>query len=90
MVGDGLDLRQIEWGQPHGGAYQNTFRCLARRLLEYLILPQGHTFRMLMFHRLKQQVQRRDVFVIILPDFSVFQHAHDHGKVLFIRRRFLM
>ena len=90
MVGDGLDLRQIEWGQPHGGAYQNTFRCLARRLLEYLILPQGHTFRMLMFHRLKQQVQRRDVFVIILPDFSVFQHAHDHGKVLFILRRFLV
>ena len=30
MVGDGFDLRQIEWGQPHGGAYQNTFRCLAR------------------------------------------------------------
>ena len=58
MVGDGLDLRQIEWGQPHGGAYQNTFRCLARRLLEYLILPQGHTFRTLMFHRLKQQIQR--------------------------------
>ena len=33
MIGDGLDLRQIEWGQPHGGAYQNTFRCLARNEL---------------------------------------------------------
>ena len=58
MVGDSLDLRQVEGSQPHGGAHQNAFRCLARRLLEYLILPQGHTFRTLMFHRLKQQIQR--------------------------------
>ena len=31
MVRDRLDLRQIEWGQPHSGAHQNAFRCLARR-----------------------------------------------------------
>ena len=90
MVGDSLDLRQVEGSQPHSGADQDAFCRLAGGLLEYLILPQGHTFRMLMLHRLKQQVQRRDVFVIILPDFSVFQHAHDHGKVLFICRRFLV
>ena len=90
MVRDRLDLWQVEGRQPHSGADQDAFCRLAGGLLEYLILPQGHTFRMLMFHRLKQQVQRRDVFVIILPDFSVFQHAHDHGKVLFILRRFLV
>jgi len=43
-----------------------------------------------MFHRLKQQVQRRDVFVIILSDFSVFQHAHDHGEILLVLRGLLV
>ena len=89
MVGDGLDLRQIEWGQPHGGAYQNTFRCLARRLLENLILPQGNTFRVLILHCPEQQIQWGDILVIVLLHFGIFQHTHHHGKILLIFRRFL-
>ena len=42
MVGDSFDLRQIEGCQPHSGRHQNAFRCLARSLLENLILPQGN------------------------------------------------
>lgn len=90
MVGDGLDLRQIEWGQPHSGAHQNAFRCLACRLLKYPVLPQRDALRIFIFHRLKQQVQRRDILVIVLLHFGIFQHTHHHGKILLILRGLLV
>ena len=89
MVGDSFDLRQIEGCQPHSGTHQNAFRCLARSLLENLILPQGNTFRVLILHCPEQQIQRGDILIIVLLHFGIFQHTHHHGKILLIFRRFL-
>ena len=41
------------------------------------------------FQPLKQLVQRRSVFVAVLPHICRTQHLHDHRKVLLVGRRFV-
>ena len=89
MVGDGLDLRQIEGGQSDSGGDQDALGGLARRQLEYLVLPDSHTVRLFPFHSLEQEIQGGDILLVLLLDLGVFQHPHDHGEVLLILRSLL-
>ena len=42
------------------------------------------------FQPFKQLVQRRSVFVAVLPHIRRTQHLHDHRKILFVGRRFIL
>ena len=89
VVGDGLDLGQVEWSQADSGGHENAFCCFASRQFEYLILPYRHAVRVFLFHGLEQQVQGGDILLVLLLDLRVFQYPHDHGEVLLIFRGLL-
>ena len=42
------------------------------------------------FQPFKQLVQRRHIFVVVLPYLSGAYHLHDHREVLLVLRRFVM
>ena len=90
VIRDGLDLRQVKRRQPHGGADQDGLCCFPGRLFVNLVLPQRYALRVFLFHGAEQHIQRRKVFLIFLFHLGIFQHSHDHGKILLIRRRLLM
>ena len=81
-------LRDIEGGQPHGGAYQNGFRGLARRLLESLILLHRHMVGLFFFQCPKEHIQRAAVLIVLLPHLGKVHHVDQHFKILFLRGRF--
>ena len=89
MVRDGPDLGQVKGGQTHSGRHKDALGSLARRHLKDLILPDGDAVRLLPFNGAEQQIQRRDVVLVVLFYLRVFQHPHDHGKVLLGLRRLL-
>ena len=84
MVGDGLDLGQVEGGQADGGGDQNALGGLSRSHLKDLILMDSHAVGVLPFYGLEQQIQWRDIFLVLFLHLGVFQHPHDHGEVLLI------
>ena len=57
MVGDGLDLGQVEGGQADGGGDQDALGGLARGHLKDLVLVDGHAVRLFPLDSLEQQVQ---------------------------------
>ena len=89
VVRDGPDLGQVKGGQTHSGGHKDALGSLARRHLKDLILPDGDAVRLLPFNGAEQQIQRRDVVLVVLFYLRVFQHPHDHGKVLLGLRRLL-
>ena len=89
MVGDGLDLGQVEGGQPDGGGHEDGLGGLARGHLKDLVLPHRYAVRSILFYGLEEQVQGRDVLFVLLLHLGVFQYPHDHGEILFILRGLL-
>ena len=81
-------LRDIEGGQPHGGAYQNGFRCLSCCLLESLILLHCHMVGLFFFQCPKEHIQRAAVLIVLLPHLGKVHHVDQHFKILFLRGRF--
>ena len=61
VVGDGLDLGQVEGGQPDGGGHEDGLGGLARGHLKDLVLPHRHAVRPDLLYGLEEQVQGRDV-----------------------------
>ena len=84
VVGDRLDLRQIEGRQPHGGGDQDALGGLARGHLKDPVLVDSHAVGVVPLHGLEQQIQRGDVLLVLLLHLRILQHPHDHGKVLLI------
>ena len=89
VVGDGLDLGQVEGGQPDGGGHEDGLGGLARGHLKDLVLPHRYAVRPVLFYGLEEQVQGRDILLVLLLHLGVFQYPHDHGEVLFILRGLL-
>ena len=89
VVGDGLDLGQVEGGQPDGGGHEDGLGGLARGHLKDLVLPHRYAVRSILFYGLEEQVQGRDVLFVLLLHLGVFQYPHDHGEILFILRGLL-
>ena len=89
MVGDGLDLGQIEGSQPDGGGHEDGLGGLARGHLKDLVLPHRHAVRPDLLYGLEEQVQGRDVLLVLLLYLGVLQYPHHHGEVLFILRGLL-
>ena len=57
VVGDRLDLRQIEGRQPHGGGDQDALGGLARGHLKDPVLVDSHAVGVVPLHGLEQQIQ---------------------------------
>ena len=68
----------------------NGFQGLARTGTVVAVILQGDMVRRSLFEPVEQSVKRRDKLIVILFDFTGSDHFHDHRKVLFLRRRFIM
>ena len=88
-VGQPCNLRQVEGRQPHPYANQDALECFAGPHLEDMVLLDGNALRIPHFKPCEQDVQRGFVLLIFLSDLCGGQHLHHHGKVLFLRRRFV-
>ena len=62
------------------------FCCFACGLLENFVFPHGDVSGIFLLQRLKEKVKGRLEVVAVLPGPAVFDHIHDHFKVLFLRR----
>ena len=89
MVRDGPDLGQVEGRQTHSGGHKDALGSFARSHLKDLILLDGDAVRLFPFNGAEQQIQRRDVVLVVLLHLRVFQHPHDHREVLLGLRRLL-
>ena len=78
MVGQCLNLRQIERREADSRTHQDRFRSLARGQFEHLILPDGDAVRLSALDGFKEQIEWRHMPFIFLAHLGIFQYAHDH------------
>ena len=89
MVGQGLNLRQIERREADSRTHQDRFRSLASGQFENLILPDSDAVRFSALYGFKEQIEWGHMPFIFLAHLGAFQHAHDHREVLLVFRGFL-
>ena len=83
------NFRDNKGRQPHRCGNEDGPGRFARRLLENMVFPHGNMVRLLILQRLKQQVQRGAVRLVLLAGPAVFQHIQHRFKVLLLRGRFI-
>ena len=89
LGGDVPNLRYDEGRQPHRSSNEDGTRRFACGLLKNMVFPHRDVVRLLVLQRLKQQIQRRTIRLVLLACTTVLQHIQHRFKILFLRWRFI-
>lgn len=78
-------LRDVKRRQTHSGRNKDGFCRLAGSLFEHLVLLYRNMVGLFLLQRLKEQVQRTAVALVLLSHLGVFHHEQHGFKILFLR-----
>ena len=83
-AGDGLELWEVEDGEPDGGRQQNGFRGFSRRLFENFVLLNRDVLGARKLQIIEQDIKGTDIIIAVLLGIAVFYKVHHGGEVLFL------
>ncbi len=89
MIGDDAHLLQVERCKAHSKGDQDGFGSLAGGLLVHPVLLDRDMLGLVLLQLVEQQVEGRDVVLVVLLDLGKREHGHDHAEVLLGLRRFV-
>lgn len=86
VLGDGGQGLQVELGQPGDQGDLDGFQGFAAAGMVVLVILQSDVLGVAVLQTAEQNIQRRNVLLVVFLYTPVADHLHDHGEILLLRR----